>query len=45
VKADVLTSLDGWDFMADGKQLFEAYLGTLKSAKDPQPVKPRTVRD
>jgi S1-C subfamily serine protease len=45
VKADVLTSLDGWDFMADGKQLFEAYLGTLKSAKDPEPVKPRTVRD
>ena len=28
VKADVLTILDGWEFFADGRQLFDAYLGT-----------------
>jgi S1-C subfamily serine protease len=37
VKADVLTSTDGWEFSEDGKQLFEAYLNGLKSEKNSLP--------
>jgi S1-C subfamily serine protease len=37
VKADVLTSMDGWEFVADGKQLFEEYLGAQKATKNPAP--------
>ncbi|MCI0351420.1 MAG: serine protease [Acidobacteriales bacterium] len=45
VKADVLTSTQGWEFIADGKQLFEAYVSGLTPATSPANNRPTEARD